>query len=76
MLVVRLLIETAGNIQKLEKELKETQATVEGFTLEKKLDAADGAIKVVAGSVAALTGGLGLLGIENENFEKLTAPSN
>ena len=63
----------AGNIQKLEKELKETQATVEGFTLEKKLDAADGAIKVVAGSVAALTGGLGLLGIENENFEKLTA---
>ena len=63
----------AGNIQKLEKELKSTQATVEGFTLDKKLETADGAIKVVAGSVTALTGGLGLLGIENENFEKLTA---
>jgi len=63
----------AGNIQKLEQELKGAQAGVEGFTLDKKLETADGAIKVVAGSVAALTGGLGLLGIENENFEKLTA---
>ena len=63
----------AGNIQKLENELRETQSTVEGFTLDKKLETADGAIKVVAGSVTALTGGLGLLGIENENFEKLTA---
>ena len=63
----------AGNIQKLESELKGAQAGVEGFTLDKKLETADGAIKVVAGSVAALTGGLGLLGIENENFEKLTA---
>jgi len=63
----------AGNIQKLESELRQTQSTVEGFTLDKKLETADGAIKVVAGSVTALTGGLGLLGIENENFEKLTA---
>ena len=63
----------AGNIQKLESELKGAQAGVEGFTLDKKLETVDGAIKVVAGSVAALTGGLGLLGIENENFEKLTA---
>lgn len=60
-------------IQKTERALGDAQQTVEGFTLEKKLDVADGAIKVVAGSVAALTGGLGLLGIENENFEKLTA---
>jgi len=63
----------AGNIQKLEKELKSTQATVEGFTLDKKLEAADGAIKVVAGSVAGLTGAVGLLGIESEEFDKLTA---
>jgi len=63
----------AGNIQKLEKELKTTQATVEGFTLDKKLEAADGAIKVVAGSVAGLTGAVGLLGIESEEFDKLTA---
>ena len=63
----------AGNIQKLEKELKGAQATVEGFTLDKKLEAADGAIKVVAGSVAGLTGAVGLLGIESEEFDKLTA---
>ena len=63
----------AGNIQNLERELAGAQQTVEGFTLDKKLETADGAIKVVAGSVTALTGGLGLLGIENENFEKLTA---
>ena len=63
----------AGNIQKLEKELRNSQSAVEGFTLDKKLEAADGAIKIVAGSVAGLTGALGLLGIENENFDKLTA---
>ena len=63
----------AGNIQKLERELAETQNTVEGFTLDKKLETADGAIKVVAGSVAGLTGAVGLLGIESEEFDKLTA---
>ena len=42
----------AGNIQKLEKELRNSQSAVEGFTLDKKLEAADGAIKIVAGSVA------------------------
>jgi hypothetical protein len=63
----------AGNIQALEKELKTAQTTVEGFTLDKKLETADGAIKVVAGSVAGLTGAVGLLGIESEQFDKLTA---
>ena len=63
----------AGNIQKLNKELAATQQTVEGFTLDKKLEVADGAIKVVAGSVAGLTGAVGLLGIESEEFDKLTA---
>ena len=63
----------AGNIQKLERELAETQGTIEGFTLDKKLETADGAIKVVAGSVAGLTGAVGLLGIESEEFDKLTA---
>ena len=37
----------AGGIQKLEKELKKANNAVEGFTLDKKLEAADGAIKVV-----------------------------
>ena len=63
----------AGNIQKLEAELAQTQGTIEGFTLDKKLETADGAIKVVAGSVAGLTGAVGLLGIESEEFDKLTA---
>ena len=63
----------AGNIQKLERELKKTQSTVEGFTLDKKLEVADGAIKVVAGTVTGLTGAIGLMGIESEEFDKLTA---
>ena len=63
----------AGNIQNLERELAGAQQTVEGFTLDKKLETADGAIKVVAGSVAGLTGAVGLLGIESEEFDKLTA---
>ena len=63
----------AGNIQQLEKELAKTNATVEGFTLDKKLQVADGAIKVTAGAVTALTGAVGLLGIESEEFDKLTA---
>ena len=63
----------AGNIQKLENELAQVNNTVEGFTLDKKLETADGAIKVVAGSVAGLTGAVGLLGIESEEFDKLTA---
>jgi hypothetical protein len=62
-----------AEIQSTERELKKVNATVEGFTLEKKLDVADGAIKVVAGSVAGLTGAIGLLGIESEQFDKLTA---
>ena len=60
-------------IQKTERALGNAQQTVEGFTLDKKLEAADGAIKVVAGSVAGLTGAVGLLGIESEEFDKLTA---
>ena len=66
----------AANIQKLEKELNKANSAVEGFTLDKKLEAADGAIKVVAGSVAGLTGGLGLLGIQSESFDKLTAQAS
>tara|TARA_R100001377_G_scaffold82642_1_gene63245 strand:+ start:115 stop:1848 length:1734 start_codon:yes stop_codon:yes gene_type:complete len=66
----------AGNIQQLEKELAATNATVEGFTLEKKLDIADGGIKVLAGSVAGLTGAIGLMGIESEEFDKLTAQAS
>lgn len=65
--------ELTAEIQKTERALGNAQQTVEGFTLDKKLEAADGAIKVVAGSVAGLTGAVGLLGIESEEFDKLTA---
>ena len=63
----------AGNIRKLEGELQKANNAVEGFTLDKKLEAADGAIKVTSGAVSGLVGGLGLLGIQSENFDKLTA---
>ena len=63
----------AGNIQKLEKELVKANTAVEGFTIDKKLQAADGAIKLTSGAVTGLVGGLGLLGIQSENFDKLTA---
>ena len=63
----------AGNIQKLEKELTKANNAVEGFTLDKKLEAADGAIKLTSGAVTGLVGGLGLLGIQSESFDKLTA---
>ena len=63
----------AGNIQKLEKELVKANNAVEGFTLDKKLEAADGAIKLTAGAVSGLVGGLGLLGIQSESFDKLTS---
>ena len=63
----------AGNIQKLKVELDKANSAVEGFTIDKKLQAADGAIKVTTGAVSGLVGGLGLLGIQSENFDKLTA---
>ena len=63
----------AGNIQKLEKELTKVNSAVEGLTIDKKLQAADGAIKVTSGAVSGLVGGLGLLGIQSDNFDKLTA---
>ena len=61
------------NIQKLEGELQKANSAVEGFTLDKKLQAADGAIKLTSGAVTGLVGGLGLLGIQSENFDKLTS---
>jgi len=62
-----------GNARKLEGELIKVNSAVEGFTIDKKLQAADGAIKLTSGAVTGLVGGLGLLGIQSENFDKLTA---
>ena len=65
--------ELTAEIQKTEQALGKAQQQVEGFTLDKKLEVADGAIKVVAGTVTGLTGAIGLMGIESEEFDKLTA---
>ena len=54
--------------QILERDLKKVNSEVEGFTAEKKFQAADGAIKALGGSVASVVGALGLLGIESEKL--------
>ena len=56
--------------QVLNKEIDKTNQTIEGFTLDKKLEAADGAAKVFAGSLSAVVGTLGVLGVESEVFGK------
>ena len=50
------------------KQLNKLNKEVEGISLEDKLEAADGAIKTLAGSTQALVGGFGLLGIESEKL--------
>jgi len=59
--------------QTLKKELDAVNQSIEGMTLDKKLETADGAIKVMAGSIQAATGAIGALGLESEAFDKLTA---
>jgi len=62
--------------QGLTKELNKANEAAEGFTDDKKFMAADGAIKVLGGSLAGVVGALGTLGIESEvfgEFEKKAA---
>jgi len=54
--------------QQLTKELNKANEAAEGFTSEDKFQAADGAIKVMAGSLAGVVGVLGTLGVESEAF--------
>ena len=54
--------------QSLTAEIKRTNTQIEGFTFEKKIEAADGAVKLMAGSLASVVGVLGTLGIESEAF--------
>lgn len=61
----------AGAAQEVNREMEKVNNTIEGFTFEDKLMAADGAIKTLAGSTQALVGGFGLLGIESEKLEFL-----
>ena len=70
------LAELEGNLQGVIQEVKNLDTASSGLTLEQKIGAADGAIKVMAGSLGALVGTLGVLGVETEafgNFEKKAA---
>jgi hypothetical protein len=57
----------------LKKDLDKVTKSIDGMTAEDKIKGFQGAIDIAGGSVAALTGAVGLLGIENEEFEKYTA---
>jgi hypothetical protein len=59
--------------QILKRDIDKVNKSVEGMTLDKKLETADGAIKVMAGSIQSATGAIGMLGLESEAFDKLTA---
>lgn len=54
--------------QLLNKEITKINDEIDGFQLEDKLMAADGAAKIFGGSLAAAVGTLGTLGIESEAF--------
>jgi len=60
--------ELSQQAQKATKELRVAEEAVEGFTDEKKFMAADGAVKVLGGSLAGVVGVLGTLGVESEAF--------
>jgi len=54
--------------QGLTKDLEKANLAAEGFTDDKKFQAAEGSIKILGGSLAAVVGTLGTLGIESEVF--------
>jgi hypothetical protein len=54
--------------QALTTQLEKANREIAGFKLEDKLQAADGAIKVFAGSLQGVVGTLGLIGVESEVF--------
>lgn len=68
--------ELAKKSQTLSREIEKTNNEIEGFKFEDKIQAADGAIKVFAGSLSATVGTLGAIGVESEvfgEFEKKAA---
>lgn len=60
--------EAAAKSQILNREIEKINNEIEGFNLDDKLMAADGAAKVFGGSLAAAVGTLGTLGVESEAF--------
>ena len=60
--------EMSSEAQELTRQLDRANEAAEGFTDDKKFMAADGAIKVLGGSLAGVVGVLGTLGVESEAF--------
>lgn len=54
--------------QGVTRELQKAEEAAKGFTSEEKFRAADGAIKLLGGSLASVVGTLGVLGVETEAF--------
>ena len=57
--------------QGVNAEIETIGNSIEGIKFEDKIQAWDGATKILAGSVASVVGGFGLLGIESERLEFL-----
>jgi hypothetical protein len=62
--------ELSSKAQVLNKDFEKINSSIQGITGEDKIRALDGSVKVLGGSVQGLVGGLGLLGIESEQFGK------
>ena len=65
--------ELATKIKGVESQLEGAQSGLERFTAEDKVKAFQGSIDILGGSIAGVTGAVGLLGIESEEFDKITA---
>ena len=62
--------ELSKKSQILTSEIEKTNNAIDGIQLEDKIQAADGAIKVLGGSLSATIGALGVIGVESEVFGK------
>lgn len=63
----------ASKIGGVEAQLEGAQSGLARFTAEDKVKAFQGSIDVLGGSIAGVTGAVGLLGVESEEFDKITA---
>ena len=60
--------ELSKDAQKVTGQLEKANKEIEGFTFDDKIRSADGAVKLLGGSLAATVGVLGTLGVESEAF--------
>lgn len=54
--------------QRLTSEIDKINREVQGFTFDEKIRSADGAVKLMGGSLSSIVGTLGVLGVESEAF--------